>query len=125
MGLVEDNDAVEAWPGLRAGACPGPRAGVAPQPVDHLLHPRALALALLGAQRGVGGEEDGVAELDGRALPVVRERDDVGLGAAERGPVAHGVLDQLVGLGDPKRAAPTLEPVVEDDAGDLAALAGA
>src|SRR3546814_1514319 len=73
----------------------------------------------------VGGEEDGVAELDGGALPVMRERDDVALGAAERGPVAHRVLDQLVGLGDPERPAPALEPVVEDDAGDLAALAGA
>ena len=35
------------------------------------------------------------------------------------------VLDQLVGLADPDRAAPALEPVVEQDAGDLAALAGA
>ena len=35
------------------------------------------------------------------------------------------VLDQLIGLGDPHRAAPALEPVVEQDAGDLAALAGA
>ena len=44
---------------------------------------------------------------------------------AERRPVALGVLDQLVGLGDPDRAAAALQPVVEDDAGDLAALAGA
>src|SRR3546814_8385736 len=71
----------------------------------------------------VGGEEDGVAELNGGALSVLRERDDVALGAAERGPVAHRVLDQLVGLGDPERPAAALEPVVEDDAGDLAALA--
>src|SRR3546814_13223955 len=33
------------------------------------------------------------------------------------------LLDQLVGLGDPERPAAALEPVVEDDAGDLAALA--
>ncbi len=115
MGLVEDDDALEP--------CPGPRAGVALQPVDDLLDPRALAPALLGAQRGVGGEQDGVAELDGGVLAVARERDDVALGAAEGGPVADGVLDQLVGLGDPERPAPALEPDVEDDAGDLAALA--
>src|SRR3546814_19012400 len=54
----------------------------------------------------------------------MRERDDVALGATEGGPVAHRVLDQLVGLGDPERPAPALEPVVEDDPGDLAALAG-
>src|SRR6266481_9043861 len=45
--------------------------------------------------------------------------------AADCGPVALGVLDQLVGLRDPHRTAAALEPVVEDDAGDLAALAGA
>ena len=44
---------------------------------------------------------------------------------AERRPVALGVLDQLVGLRDPDRATAALQPVVEQDAGDLAALAGA
>ena len=44
---------------------------------------------------------------------------------AERRPVALGVLDQLVGLRHPDGAAAALEPVVEQDAGDLAALAGA
>ena len=44
---------------------------------------------------------------------------------AERRPVALGVLDQLVGFRDPDRAAAALQPVVEQDAGDLAALAGA
>ncbi len=41
---------------------------------------------------------------------------------AERRPVALGVLDQLVGLRDPHRASAALQPVVEKDAGDLAAL---
>ncbi len=36
-----------------------------------------------------------------------------------------GVLEQLVGLRDPDRLAPALQPVVEDDAGRLATLAGA
>src|SRR3546814_11428206 len=108
MRLIEDDDAVE----------------VAPQPVDDLSDPGALALALGRAQRGIGGEEDGIAQLNGGTLPVMRERDDVALGATEGGPVAHRVLDQLVGLGDPERPAPALEPVGEDDPGDLAALAG-
>src|SRR3546814_3465356 len=93
MRLIEDDDAVE----------------VAPQPVDDLSDPGALALALGRAQRGIGGEEDGIAQLNGGTLPVMRERDDVALGATEGGPVAHRVLDQLVGLGDPERPAPALE----------------
>ena len=44
---------------------------------------------------------------------------------AERRPVALRILDQLVGLADPDRAAAALQPVVEQDAGDLPALAGA
>src|ERR1700733_1070895 len=44
---------------------------------------------------------------------------------AERRPVALGVLDQLVGLRHPDGAAAALEPVVEQDASDLAAFAGA
>ena len=43
-------------------------------------------------------------------------------GASDRGPVAPGVLDELVGLGEPEDLAAALEPVVEDDGGDLAAL---
>src|SRR3546814_2281519 len=46
MRLIEDDDAVE----------------VAPQPVDDLSDPGALALALGRAQRGIGGEEDGIAQ---------------------------------------------------------------
>ena len=109
VGLVEDDDAVEA----------------AAEPVDDLLHAAGLLAARLGAQGGVGGEEDAFLERDRGALPEARERHDVGAVAADCGPVALGVLDQLVGLRDPDRAAPSLEPVVEDDASDLAALAGA
>ena len=53
------------------------------------------------------------------------ERRDEQALLAERGPVALRILDQLVGLADPDGAAAALEPVVEHDAGDLAALAGA
>ena len=58
-------------------------------------------------------------------MPEARERRDQEPLLAERRPVALGVLDQLVGFRDPDRAAAALQPVVEQDAGDLAALAGA
>ena len=64
-------------------------------------------------------------EADRRALREAGERRDEQALLAERRPVALGVLDQLVGLRDPDGAAAALEPVVEQDAGDLAALAGA
>ena len=63
--------------------------------------------------------------MDRRALAKPRQRRDQQALLSERRPVALGVLDQLVGFGDPDRAAASLEPVVEQDAGDLAALAGA
>src|SRR6202035_6133781 len=78
----------------------------------------------LGAQGRVGGEEDALVERDRGALAEARKRHDVGAIAADRRPVALGVYDQLVGLRDPQRALAALEPVVEDDAGGLAALAG-
>ena len=40
-------------------------------------------------------------------------------------PVAAGVLEQLVGGGQPQRPAAAAQPVVENDGGDLAALAAA
>ena len=43
----------------------------------------------------------------------------------ERRPVALGVLDQLVRLRHPHRPSTALKPVVQQDAGDLTALAGA
>src|ERR1700730_8881097 len=107
--FVEDDDAVEA----------------AAEPVDDLLNPARLLAARLGAHGGVGGEEDAFLERDRAALAEARQWHEVGAVAADRGPVALGVLDQLVGFRDPERAAAALEPVVEDDAGDLAALAGA
>ena len=107
--LVEDDDAVEA----------------AAEPVDDLLNPARLLALRLGAQGRVGGEEDAFVERDRGALAEARQRHDVGAIAADRGPVALGVLDQLVGLRDPHRPAAALQPVVEDDRGDLAALAGA
>ena len=45
--------------------------------------------------------------------------------APEMAPVAPGVLQQRVGLRYPERPTPALHPVVEDDPGRLAALAGA
>ena len=51
--------------------------------------------------------------------------DDVGFGPADRRPVAAGVFKQLVGGGQPQRPAAAAQPVVEDDGGDLAALAAA
>ena len=62
---------------------------------------------------------------DRRALTEARQRRDQQPLLAERRPVALGVLDQLVGFRHPDRAAAALQPVVEQDAGDLAALAGA
>ena len=97
------------------------------EPVDDLLNAAGFLAPCLGAQGRVGGEEDAFVERDRSALAEARQRHDVGAVAADRGPVALGILDQLVGFGDPapraRRAA--LEPVVENDRGDLAALAGA
>ena len=58
-------------------------------------------------------------------LAELAQWDDVGFGPAYRRPVAAGVLQQLVGGGQPQRPAAAAQPVVEDDGGDLAALAAA
>jgi len=58
-------------------------------------------------------------------LREARERRDQQTLHAQRRPVALRVLEQLVGLRDPDRLAPALQPVVENDAGGLATLAGA
>ena len=84
-----------------------------------------FSLARVGPQRGVGGEQDALLQPDRRALAEARQRRDQQPLHAERRPVALRILDQLVGLRDPDRAAAALQPVVEQDAGDLAALAGA
>src|SRR6267143_3019489 len=105
--LVEDDDTVE----------------VGAQPFHDLFDPRNLLVARVGSQRGVGGEKDALLETDRRALAEARQRRDQQPFHAERRPVALGVLDQLVGLADPDRAAATLQPVVKQDTGDLTALA--
>ncbi len=95
------------------------------QPFDDLFDPRNLLVARVGAQRGVGGEKDALLQPDRRPLPEPRERRHQKPFDAERRPVALGVLDQLVGLADPHRAAAALQPIVKQDAGDLTALARA
>ena len=117
MRLVEDDDAVET--------CPGPGAGVAAEPVDDLLDAANLLAARLGSQCGVGCKQNALGEGDRSTLAEARKRDDVGAVTADRRPVALGILDQLVGFRDPDGLAAAPEPVVEDDCGDLAALAGA
>ncbi len=64
-------------------------------------------------------------QTDRRPLTEARQRRHQQPLLPERGPIALGVLDQLVGFRHPDRAAAALQPVVEQDAGDLAALTGA
>ena len=109
VAFVEDDDAIE----IRA------------EPVDDLLHARRFLGALVGAQRGVGRKENALAKPDRRSLAKARERRHQKPLHAERRPVALGVLDQRVGFRDPDGAAAALQPIVEEDAGDLPALAGA
>ena len=109
VALVEDDDTVE----------------IGAQPFHDLLDPRNLLVARVGSQRGVGGEKDALLQTDRRPLSEARQRRHQKPLHAERRPVALGVLDQLVGLADPHRAAAALQPVVEQDAGDLTALARA
>jgi hypothetical protein len=66
-----------------------------------------------------------LAQADRRALANASEGNDEEALLAERRPIALRVLDQLVGFRDSDGAPPSLEPVVEQNAGDLAALAGA
>ncbi len=108
MAFVEHDNAIE----------------VRSHPIDDLLDPRSSSLACIGSQRGVGGEEDALFQADRRALPEAGERRDEKTLLSERRPVTLRVLDQLVRLTDPDCTASALQPVVEDDAGDLAALPG-
>src|SRR5438105_3751564 len=109
MRLVEHDDPIEC----------------AAEPVDDLLDAAWSVALCLRAQRGVGGEKDPFLERDHSTLAKARQRHDVGPVATDRRPVALGILDQLVGFGDPDGAAAALEPVVENDGRDLAPLAGA
>ena len=63
-------------------------------------------------------------QTDRRTLTEARQRRHQQPLLAERRPIALGVLDQLVGFRHPERAAAALQPVVEQDAGDLSAFAG-
>ena len=58
-------------------------------------------------------------------LADLAEGDDVLLAPADGAPVAARVLQQLVGLREPEGALPPPQPLVEDDGGDLPALAAA
>ena len=112
--LVEDDDAVE----------------IRSQPVDDLRETRGFqrpvaALTLVRAQRRIGREQNSLGELDRRSLLEARLRHDLKLFLAQRRPVALRVLEQLVGFRNPQRLAAALEPIVQDDAGNLAALSGA
>jgi hypothetical protein len=117
VALVEHDHAVESRSGLRAG--------LAAEPSQDLVEPGCLALALGRAQRGIGDEQDTLVEPDRCALAEARQGLDEEALLVQRRPVAARILDQRLGLGDPQRAAPALEPVVKDDAGHLAALAAA
>src|SRR3954447_21991236 len=88
------------------------------------LYAASLLAFGLRSQGRVGRKQNAFGEIDRGALLEARQRHEIGAVAAERGPVAFGILDQLVGFRDPQRAAAALEPVVENDRGDLAALAG-
>ncbi len=109
VALVEHHHAVE----------------VGPEPIDDLLYAGRPLVPRLGAQRGIGGEQDALLQPDRRALPEAGQRLHQQALLAQGLPVAPGVLDQRVGLRQPQRAAAALQPVVEDHAGDLTALAGA
>ena len=103
VGLVEDEAAVEALA----------------TPRSDLGQPGRLVLPLLAPERRVGREQDSFDQRDGRPLPEARERHDLERLAAERRPVALGVLDQGVRLGDPDMPAAAAQPVVHQDARDL------
>jgi hypothetical protein len=108
MRLVEDDDAAE----------------ILTHPFDQLAQPRAPVTAV-GAQGGIGQEEDPIAQRDrGAELPLV-EMLDVERQAAKRRPVAPRVFDQRLALGYPEVAAVAAQPLVEDDARHLPPLAGA
>ena len=109
VAFVEDDHAIE----------------VGAEPVDDLAHARALIPARFRAKRRIGREENALLETDRRSRPEAGERRHQEPLLAEGGPIALGVLDQLVGFADPNRAPATLQPVVENDPGDLTALAGA
>ena len=96
---------------------------VGAEPFDDLPDARRLLAALVGPQRGIGGEQDAFLKRDRTPLRKARQRRHQQALHAERRPVTLRVLDQLVGLGDPDGLAAPAHPVVEDDGGRLAAFA--
>ena len=95
------------------------------EPAHDLLEARGLSLTGRRAQGCIGGKQDPGLLRNFGPLAELAQRDNVGLLAADRGPVAARVLEQLVGGGQPQRPAAAAQPVVENDGGDLAALAAA
>ena len=117
VGLVEHDDAAKGMAGVFIHPVR--------EPAHDLFEARALSLAGGRAQGCIGGEQDPGLLRNFGPLAELAQWDDVGFAAADRGPVAARVLEQLVGGGQPQRPAAAAQPVVEDDGGDLAALAAA
>ena len=93
---------------------------LARQPGDDLLQPidarfDAVPLAGLAFERVVAREANPFGLLD-RSLAGAEVEHEVGR-AAERGPVADGVSQEVAVLGHPERPAAALENVVEQDCG--------
>ena len=117
VGLVKDDHAIKT---MAAFLLQSPR-----EPGDDLLQPGAFALAGRGSQCGVGGKQ--YAGLLGNLLALAEpaQGNHIVRETAEGGPVAAGVLQQLVGLGQPQGSLPAAQPIVQHHGGDLAALARA
>lgn len=120
VGLIEDDDPIEVRPEPRDDLVEPVRGGGAPGGFS--------ASALLGVlfvrERVVGGEQEAFVERDrfavlGRFVVQAKQR----LGEAHPFEVAVGVFEQCGVLRDPEPAPPPSAPVVEEDAGDLGALA--
>src|SRR3546814_10098882 len=98
---------------------------IRPQPFDDLLHTRLLAATFPRAERGVSGEQHALAEPDVRPLAEARERRYQQAFLTECRPVALRIFKQAVRYRNPDRAAAALEPVVANDARELAPFARA
>ena len=95
------------------------------EPGHDLVEAGRLALTRGRTQRRIGGEQDSLRMGDVGPLAHLGQRDDVFLASSDGAPVAARVLQQLVGLREPQRPLPSPQPLVEDDGGDLPALAAA
>ena len=93
------------------------------QPFEQLL--KAGLVAGAAAQRRIGGEQDAVSMTDLRFGLDFREGLNVEYHTAQRLPITAGILDQRIALADPKVAAAASQPLIHQDRGKLAALAGA